>query len=477
VKDATEAAGGCLDKLQSEAGRVADMLAPGSRDYRGRECAGRREVIERESRASAASRANDHHAGVAGGDFSNGSKVRLRPCEDQPSAGEGAEGRRAVGGEKHCAPAGEGERGSAGGRVPVVETLRPKSADLAEKQSPFSPRPFAREFDLVHDQDVHEAPAKQRRDGRGRTKHVDNHIAVGCHREPFRGCDGDIDKVRHRRSIGLTATEGTLPCNLSEMDARPVGIFDSGVGGLSVTQCLRRMAPAEDVVYFADTAYFPYGPRPAAEVRKRSFAVTNRLLAAHVKMVVVACNTASAAAIEELRHAFSVPFVGMVPGVKPAASSSRTRRVAILATAGTLDGELMARVIDEFGRGAKIVNIPGTGLAELVEDGRADSAQTRAAVRSVLAAEVRAGADTLVLGCTHYHFLAGAIRAEFPDLQIVDTSEAVARRAAQVLAENDLAAPVGRSGELRLIISGDRERFRASMAALGFERASVGVAP
>jgi glutamate racemase len=162
--------------------------------------------------------------------------------------------------------------------------------------------------------------------------------------------------------------------------------------------------------------------------------------------------------------------------VKPAASTSRTGRVAILATAGTLDGDLMARVVEEFGRGTKIASVSGAGLAELVEQGGANSAVAREAVRRALEAEVDAGADTVVLGCTHYHFLADAIRAEFPDIQIVDTSEAVARRAVQILAENNLAAPEGRAGEVRLIVSGDRERFHASMSSLGFNRVNAGVA-
>src|SRR5687768_13911747 len=154
------------------------------------------------------------------------------------------------------------------------------------------------------------------------------------------------------------------------MDPRPVGMFDSGVGGLSVLREFRRLAPNERVMYFADTAYFPYGPRPPAEVRKRSFAIVQRLLASDVKMVVVACNTASAAAVADLRQAFEVPFVAMVPGLKPAALASPNRTVAILATPGTLDGLLYARVVDEFGKGARILNVPGAGLAELVEEGR-----------------------------------------------------------------------------------------------------------
>jgi glutamate racemase len=119
------------------------------------------------------------------------------------------------------------------------------------------------------------------------------------------------------------------------MDDRPVGIFDSGVGGLSVYRAFRAIAPNEDIVYFADTAFFPYGPRTAAEVSERCFVITRRLLEPNVKLIVVACNTASAAAIAGLRKGFDVPFVGMVPGVKPATSQSRSGRVTILATPGT----------------------------------------------------------------------------------------------------------------------------------------------
>jgi glutamate racemase len=252
------------------------------------------------------------------------------------------------------------------------------------------------------------------------------------------------------------------------MDPRPVGVFDSGVGGLSVLGHFQRLAPRERVIYFADTAFFPYGPRPAAEVRKRSFAIVDRLLASDVKMVIVACNTASAAAIKDLREAFPVPFVGMVPGVKPAAMTSKSGRVVILATPGTLGGELYARVVDEFGRGTKIVEVPGHGLAELVEAGGARTPAARDAIQDALAREVGAGADTVVLGCTHYHFLAADIHEDFPGVAIVDTSEPVARRAVQVLREQGLEAPPDQDGSLDLIVTGDRAAFRESMRKLGF---------
>ena len=255
---------------------------------------------------------------------------------------------------------------------------------------------------------------------------------------------------------------------LAEMDSRPVGIFDSGIGGLSVLRYFQALAPQEHIIYFADTAYFPYGPRPAAEVRKRSFAVANRLLEAGAKLIIVACNTASAAAIADLREAFPVPFVGMVPGVKPAAAVSASGRVAILATAGTLDGQLYGRVAQEFGRGVTITNIPGDGLADIVERGEAGTASSRVAVRAALQREIEAGADTIVLGCTHYHFLASDIRAEFPSVSIVDTSEAVARRALDVLNEQALGAPASQRGSLSLIVSGDTVAFRSAVERMGF---------
>lgn len=261
------------------------------------------------------------------------------------------------------------------------------------------------------------------------------------------------------------------------MDPRPVGMFDSGAGGLSVLRPFMELAPNERVIYFADTAFFPYGPRPAAEVRKRSFAIVHRLQQAGVKMVVVACNTASSAALSDLREGFpDLPFVGMVPGLKPAAQRSRSGVVAVLATPGTLDGELLARVREEFGRGTNVIQVPGDGLAAMVEHGETGTPRIRQRLHELLDRPVEKGADTVVLGCTHYHFLDDDLRDEFPGLELVDTSEAVARRAVAVLAEKDLQAPPGQPGELDLIVSGDHAAFYAVMDHLGFHRASEGVA-
>lgn len=255
-------------------------------------------------------------------------------------------------------------------------------------------------------------------------------------------------------------------------------MFDSGVGGLSVYRAFHDIVPSERVVYFADTAYFPYGPRSAAEVRKRAFAITHRLLEANVKMIVVACNTASAAAIADLRETFPVPFVGMVPGVKPAATLSKSRRVAILATSGTLDSGLFNRVVEEIGRGATIRAVHDDSLATIVEQGLAGTETARAALRNALAGEIRAGADTVVLGCTHFNFLEADIRAEFPGVSLVDTSEPVARRVAAVLTEQDLCAPTNAQGGLDVIVSGNREQFRQVCERLGiWNRTGEEVAP
>lgn len=240
-----------------------------------------------------------------------------------------------------------------------------------------------------------------------------------------------------------------------------MGVFDSGVGGLSVARALRRLAPGEPILYFADTAWFPYGGRPDAEIRKRAFAAARALLSRGAKLIVVACNTASAVALADLRATFPVEFVGMVPGLKPAAVASRSGVVLVLATPNTLDGELFQRVRDQFGAGVTVRAVPGHGLAELVEEGRAHTAEAREAVAHILAPHIEAGADVVVLGCTHYHFLADAILDSFPHVSVVDTSEAVARRVQFLLRECGLEARSAAPASFELLTSGPRSRFEA----------------
>lgn len=240
-------------------------------------------------------------------------------------------------------------------------------------------------------------------------------------------------------------------------DPRPIGVFDSGVGGLAVLAEIRRLLPTEDCVYFADTAHFPYGDRPEAEVCSLAEAVVGRLLEHGVKLIVVACNTATSAAVDYLRERFSVPFVAMEPAVKPAAARTRTGRIAVLATEGTLEGRRLASLVQRHANGAKVLTLAGRGLAEAVE--RGDLAP-EALLREALAPLEREDVDTLALGCTHYFFLKPAIeRMLGPRVAVIETAEPVARRVRQVLAELGLEGPAGRAGRVTYLTSGDPDAF------------------
>jgi glutamate racemase len=240
-------------------------------------------------------------------------------------------------------------------------------------------------------------------------------------------------------------------------DPRPIGVFDSGVGGLAVLAEIQRLLPAENLVYFADSAHFPYGNRPEAELRALSEAVVERLLDRDAKLIVVACNTATSAAIEHLRARFAVPFVAMEPAVKPAAARTRTGRIAVLATEGTLEGRRLADLVRRYANGAKVLTLSGRGLAEAVE--RGDLAP-EALLREALAPIEGEDVDALALGCTHYFFLRPAIeRIVGPRVQVIDTAEPVARRVRQVLDELGLAAPAGREGRTIYLTSGDADAF------------------
>ena len=243
--------------------------------------------------------------------------------------------------------------------------------------------------------------------------------------------------------------------------AAPIGIFDSGVGGLSVWREVARALPGESLVYFADQANLPYGPRPAEEVRRFSEAITTRLLEAGCKAIVVACNTASAAALKQLRERHpDVPFVGMEPAVKPAALHSKSRVVGVMATPGTLQGRMFALAVERFAAGLTLVNQPCPGLVELIEGGAPDSPALEALLRELLRPMLGAGADTIVLACSHYPFAAPAIqRIAGESVQIIDPAPAVARQVARLLEQRQLLAPPGEPAH-RFITSGDPGALR-----------------
>ena len=243
-------------------------------------------------------------------------------------------------------------------------------------------------------------------------------------------------------------------------DPRPIGVFDSGVGGLSVLREIVRRLPDEDVLYVADTAHCPYGPRPLVEIRELSHAVVRFLIAQGAKLIVVACNTASAAALRWLRQQCDVPFVGMVPAVKPASAQTHTGVVGVLATPATVQGDLYTEVVQRFARGVRVIQSTGTGLVEAVEAGRLEDPETEALLRRHLAPLLAAGADTIVLGCTHYPFLIPLMRrVAGPEVRILDPAPAVARQTLRVLQERDLLAQRERPGRRRYFTSGDVAHF------------------
>ena len=234
-----------------------------------------------------------------------------------------------------------------------------------------------------------------------------------------------------------------------------MGIFDSGVGGLSVAREIRRALPAEDLLYVADTAYCPYGDREVEEVRERALAVGRHLEAAGAKVVIVACNTATGAALEALREALTVPVIGLEPAVKTGAARTRNRRVAVMATVGTLRSERFARLVREHGHGVDVLSQPCPGLVDLIEQGHLDGDLLAARVQELTRPIREAQVDTVVLGCTHYPFVAEALRRALgPEVEIVDSGPAIARRLAQVLREGGLGAAPG-PGSLRVSTTGE----------------------
>jgi glutamate racemase len=251
------------------------------------------------------------------------------------------------------------------------------------------------------------------------------------------------------------------------MSNHPIGIFDSGIGGLSVWREIAAQLPHEDTLYFADQIHIPYGPRSLLEIQSFSKAITRFLLNRDCKLIVVACNAASAAALKHLRVTFpEVPFVGMEPAVKPAAEATQTGVVGVLATPATFQGELFASVVERFANGVQLVKEVCPGLVEQVEAGRLDTPDTLAMLDRFLAPIRAANADTIVLGCTHYPFVIEAIRQLAPGVNVIDPAPAIARQVDRVLHERGLLASAEQLGQHRFITSGDLERYRAILRVL-----------
>ena len=244
----------------------------------------------------------------------------------------------------------------------------------------------------------------------------------------------------------------------------PIGIFDSGVGGLSVLRALRQQLPGEALLYLADQAHVPYGPRPLEEVRDFSEAITRFLLNQGAKLVVVACNAASAAALHYLRQIFpQVPFVGMEPAVKPAAERTQSGVVGVLATPATFQGALYASVVERFAHDVTLLQHTCPGLVAQIEAGRLDAPETRRILEDALRPMLAQGIDTVVLGCTHYPFVIPLIQDIVGErVRVIDPAPAVARQVGRLLEARGSKKPAGERSRLRFITTGSPS-FMASL--------------
>lgn len=224
-------------------------------------------------------------------------------------------------------------------------------------------------------------------------------------------------------------------------NAQPIGIFDSGTGGLSVFQELAKELPAESFVYFADSANCPYGSKPQSKIIQLSAAITNFLISKKCKVIVVACNTATAGAIDWLRSNYDIPFIGMEPAIKPAALNTKTKSIGVLATAGTFKGRLYIETSRKYASDVNVCYQVGEGLVELVEQGRINTPEAEILLRKYVDPMVECNIDQLVLGCTHYPFFKPLLKRILPEgVDIIDPAPAVAKQTARVLADNSLEA-------------------------------------
>lgn len=245
------------------------------------------------------------------------------------------------------------------------------------------------------------------------------------------------------------------------MSDQPIGMFDSGLGGLSVWREVVKLLPNESVIYFADSANCPYGPRPEEDIRKLSEKSINFLLSKGCKLIVVACNTATSAAITYLRKKFNVPFIGMVPAVKPAALHTKTNNIGILATKGTLNSKLFKETKKRFAENVNVHLQVGYGLVELVEKGLHESPQAEEVLRQYIEPMLANNADHIVLGCTHYPFLSKLIRRiAGDDVTIIDPAPAVALQTKRQLEENDLSASPQATPHYSFFTTGDPQIMR-----------------
>ncbi len=223
------------------------------------------------------------------------------------------------------------------------------------------------------------------------------------------------------------------------MVSTPIGIFDSGLGGLTIWGAIRERLPLESTIYVGDQGRCPYGPRSSEEIQSFSEQITRFLLEKNCKLIVIACNTATAAAIAYLRQKYKVPFVGLEPAIKPAALASKSGKIGILATEGTFGGQHFKRTQAQYGQGKEFILQVGHGLVAAVENGELTSPPTQKLLEGYLQPMLEEGVDQIVLGCTHYPLLRPLMEEIVKGrAEILDSSEAIARRVEDILSQSDL---------------------------------------
>lgn len=270
----------------------------------------------------------------------------------------------------------------------------------------------------------------------------------------------------------------------------PIGIFDSGIGGVSVLRAIREFLPDEDLIYFGDSANLPYGEKSLEEIRLLSEAVTMFLLKQDCKLIVIACNTASAAALRYLRTIHpEVNFIGMEPAVKPAAEQTQSGVVGVLATTATFQGELFASVVERFAQSVTVLPQPCSGLVQQIEAGKLETTDTEEMLRGWLGPMMEKNIDRLVLGCTHYPFVMPMLKKILGEkVLIIDPAPSVAKYVKRILGERDLLRDEGTekngdelgtrdgrgtTGNVIYYTSGEVEKFRETLFVLTGETGDV----
>ena len=244
------------------------------------------------------------------------------------------------------------------------------------------------------------------------------------------------------------------------MDNRPIGVYDSGFGGLSVWRELYRALPDESLIYLGDGKNCPYGSLPEERIRELAERSVQTLIDKGCKLIVVACNTATAAAINHLRERFpELPIVGLEPAVKPACQLTKSRRVAVVATERSLSSEKLRLSIERYGSGVEIIKAVGRGFVEAVEADQEQSEATRKVVERVIEPLIEQGVDVIVLGCTHYPFLKSVIRSVVGDrkVSIIDSGEAVEKRVESLLDRYSLRADEEHNAQYEFLSFADEE--------------------